>query len=178
MDMKRNKGKRKKTVGGKEEGLKTRARGILLILALCLSMVGTSVVYAEEAASPPGRTRMKDRIRARTRKIPSKDTEKEDDSGAARKRKTRIPGQKHREIRRNTGSAVTGNVRESGKYAGIRKYRNTGEYGNTGNTGNTETLEVRRLQEIQKHRRYGDTRKYGKYRKYGDYRVIRRHQEK
>lgn len=46
---------RKNSRERKEEGLvKTRARGILLILALCLSMVGTSVVYAEEAASPPG----------------------------------------------------------------------------------------------------------------------------
>lgn len=92
---------RKNSRERKEEGLvKTRARGILLILALCLSMVGTSVVYAEEAASPPERTRMKDRIRARTRKIPAKTRKKKMIPGAARKRKTRIPGQKHREIRR------------------------------------------------------------------------------
>ena len=43
---------------------------------------------------------MKDRIRARARKIPTKTRKKKMIPGAARKRKTRIPGQKHREIRR------------------------------------------------------------------------------
>ena len=92
---------RKNSRERKEEGLvKTRARGILLILALCLSMVGTSVVYAEEAASPPGAYQDEGQDQSQDSEDTGKDTEKEDDSGAARKRKTRIPGQKHREIRR------------------------------------------------------------------------------
>lgn len=92
---------RKNSRERKEEGLvKTRARGILLILALCLSMVGTSVVYAEEAASPPGAYQDEGQDQSQDSEDTDKDTKKKMIPGAARKRKTRIPGQKHREIRR------------------------------------------------------------------------------
>ena len=79
MDMKRK--QRKNSRERKEEGLvKTRARGILLILALCLSMVGTSVVYAEEAASPPGAYQDEGQDQSQDSEDTDKDTKKEDDS--------------------------------------------------------------------------------------------------
>ena len=105
---------RKNSRERKEEGLvKTRARGILLILALCLSMVGTSVVYAEEAASPPGAYQDEGQDQSQDSEDTGKDTEKEDDSGGGEKKKDQNSGTETPGNTENTGSAVTSGTSEN-----------------------------------------------------------------
>ena len=86
---------RKNSRERKEEGLvKTRARGYPADSGVVpVHEVGTSVVYAEEAASPPGAYQDEGRDQSQeTRKIPTETQKEGDDSGGGGEKKDQSSG--------------------------------------------------------------------------------------